>query len=151
MTDMISPAHYARFSLPYLQEITAFIRSLGLHSIHYFCGDPRQKWALLLESGADGLALEESKKGFQIDIEDVVDRVAGRMVVFGNLDAIGVLEGGDDAALRAEIARQIAAGRQNGGRFVMSIGSPVTPGTPVSRVRQYCDLAHRLGRILPNT
>jgi hypothetical protein len=28
----------------------------------------------------------------------------------------------------------------------MSIGSPVTPGTPVERVRLYRDLVHELGR-----
>ena len=37
------------------------------------------------------------------------------------------------------------AGRKNGGRFVMSLGSPVTPETPVARVRLYTDLVHELG------
>ena len=41
------------------------------------------------------------------------------------------------------LARQIAAGRRNANRFVMSLGSPVTPSTSVSRVRRYCDLVHR--------
>ena len=86
-----------------------------------------------------------SKKSFSIDIEDVVDRVQGRCTVLGNLDAVGVLEQADEEHLRAEIARQIAAGRRNGSRFIMSLGSPVTPGTPAERVRLYCDLAHELG------
>jgi len=47
--------------------------------------------------------------------------------------------------LRAEITRQIAAGRRNGSRFIMSLGSPVTPGTSVEKVRLYCDLVHDLG------
>jgi len=46
--------------------------------------------------------------------------------------------------LRAEIARQITAGRRNGSRFIMSLGSPVTPGTPVVRVRRYCELVREL-------
>lgn len=117
----------------------------GLASIYYYCGDPTGKWDALLDAGADALALEESKKGFRIDIEDVVERVAGRCAVLGNLDAIDLLEHGSEAELRAEIARQIAAGRRNGGRFVMSLGSPVTPGTPVARVRRYCDLVRDLG------
>jgi len=96
--------------------------------------------------GADALAFEESKKSFRIDIEDVVERVRGRFVVFGNLDAIGLLERGSDAELRQEISRQIAAGRRNKGRFAMSLGSPVTPGTPVGRVKLYCELVHELGR-----
>jgi uroporphyrinogen-III decarboxylase len=80
-----------------------------------------------------------------IDIEDVVERTRGRCTVFGNLDAISLLQDGTEAELRAEVARQIAAGRRNGSRFVMSLGSPVTPGTTAQRVRLYCDLTHELG------
>lgn len=146
LTDMISPEHFATFNLPYLRQLTDAARGWGLHTIHYFCGDPSGKWDLLLDTGADALALEESKKGFSIDIDDVVARVKGRMVVLGNLDAVGVLEQAGEGELRAEIARQIAVGRRNGSHFVMSLGSPVTPDTPASRVRLYCDLAHDLGR-----
>lgn len=146
LTDMVSPQHYATFNLPYLRRLTDAIRGWGMRTAHYFCGNPSGKWELLLDTGADALALEESKKGFSIDIDEVVARVDGRMVVLGNLDAVGILEQGDEATLRAEIERQMAAGRRNGSRFIMSLGSPVTPDTPASRVRLYCDLAHELGR-----
>ena len=146
LTDMISPESLARLHIPYLQRLIDEIRSLGMKSIHYFCGNPAGKWDLLLSSGADALALEESKKGFEVDVEDVVDRVQGRCAVLGNLDAIGILAQGSDGELRAEVARQIAAGRRNGSRFIMSIGSPVTPATPVERVHLYCDLVHELGQ-----
>ena len=92
------------------------------------------------------MAFEESKKGFRIDIEDVVERVRGQFVMFGNLDAMGLLEKGSEEELRREISRQIAAGRRNKGRFVVSLGSPVTPGTSTERARLYCELVHELGR-----
>lgn len=148
LTDLISPAAFAVLNLPYLQQVTAAIREAGMHSIYYYCGDPDGRWEHLLAVGADALSLEESKKGFCIDIAEVVEQVRGRCAVLGNLDAIGVLQDGTEEELRAEIARQMAAGRRNGGRFVMSLGSPVTPGTPMARVRLYCDLAHELGRRL---
>lgn len=143
LTDMISPQHFSEFNLPYLRQLTDEIRALGMQSIHYFCGDPGGKWDLLLDTGADALSLEESKKGFIIDIDDVVERVNGRMIVLGNLDAVGILEQGTAAQVHAEIQRQIAAGRRNGSRFIMSLGSPVTPDTPADRVRMYCDLVHQ--------
>ncbi|NPV06770.1 MAG: hypothetical protein HPY83_02255 [Anaerolineae bacterium] len=143
LTDMISPAAFARLSLPYLQRLVEEIRSAGMHSIYYYCGDPNDRWEHLLAAGADALSLEESKKGFRIDIEEVAQRADGRCAILGNLDAIGVLQDADDATLRAEIERQLAAGRRNRGRFVMSIGSPVTPATPVARVRRYCALVRQ--------
>jgi len=146
MTDLVSPAAFAELNVPFLQQLTGEIRRLGMKSVYYYCGDPADRWELLFSAGADAIALEEGKKGFVIDIEEAVDRAAGRCAVLGNLDAIGVLEGGSEADLRAEIARQLAAGRRNGGRFIMSLGSPVTPGTSTERVRRYLDLAHEIGR-----
>ena len=139
LTDQIGPERFSRIHLPLLRALTDAIRAAGMVSIHYFCGNPWPVWDLLLDSGADALSLEESKKGFQIDIDEVVDRVAGRMVVFGNLDTVELLESAPLADLEAEIARQCAAGRRNGNRFVMSTGSPVTPATSVERVRFYRD------------
>lgn len=144
MTDMVGPPAFAALNVAHLRPLVEAIRAAGLKSIYYFCGDPTGKWEMLLDVGADALSLEESKKGWAIDVEDVVERVQGRCAVLGNLDAIGVLQDGSEAALRAEIARQIAAGRRNGSRFLMSLGSPVTPGTPVVRVRRYCELVREL-------
>jgi len=146
LTDMISPAAFRRLNLPYLRPLVEAIGAAGMKSIYYYCGNPAGKWDLLLDVGADALALEEGKKDFCINIEEVIARVAGRCTVLGNLDAIHVLSDASEDKLRVEIARQIAAGRRNGSRFIMSIGSPVTPSTPVSRVRRYCDLARALGK-----
>jgi len=145
LTDMISPEAFAALNVPFVRRLVEEIHSLGLKSIYYYCGDPAGKWEQLLSVGADALSLEESKKGFLIDIEDVVQWVRGRCTVLGNLDAIDLLEKGSTEELRAEISRQVAAGRRNGSRFIMSLGSPVTPGTSVERVRLYCDLVHDLG------
>jgi len=53
-------------------------------------------------------------------------------------------EGREDD-LRKEINRQVRAGRRNRSRFIMRIGSSVTPETPVNQVRQYCDIAREVG------
>lgn len=145
MTDMLSPALYREFNLPYLRAITSAIREAGMFSVYYYCGNPNDRLDALLESGADALGLEESKKGWEVDIEKIVAAVGGRMAVLGNLDAIQLLEHGTEKELRAEITRQIKAGRRNGSRFAMSLGSPVTPGTSVERVRRYCEMAREIG------
>jgi len=145
LTDMISPEAFSALNVPYVRRLVEGIRAAGMKSIYYYAGNPAGKWDLILSMGADALSMEESKKHFRIDIEDIVKRAQGGCTVLGNLDAIGVLQNGSEAQLRAEIGRQIAAGRRNGGRFIMSLGSPVTPETTVERVRLYCDLVHELG------
>ncbi|MCK4284435.1 MAG: hypothetical protein KAX44_08975 [Candidatus Brocadiae bacterium] len=145
LTDMISPAAFEALNLPVLNELVGEIRRAGMRSIYYYCGNPTDRWDLLLAAGADALALEESKKGFVCDIEEAARRARGRCVLLGNLDAMDLLPNASEQDLRSEIARQVRAGRHNGSRFITSIGSPVTPETPVERVRRYCDLSRELG------
>ena len=142
MTDMLSPQQFRRLNLPALRDLTDAIRAAGMYSVYYYCGNPNDRWELLLDSGADALSLEEGKNGFDIDIETVVERVNGRTTLLGNLDAIGLLGQASEDQLRAEVVRQCRAGRRNRNRFIMSIGSPVTPATPLSRVQLYCDMVH---------
>lgn len=144
-TDMVCPQVFETLHLRFLRPLIERIRTAGLRSIYYYCGNPNDRWDLLLSAGADALALEESKKAFTIDIEDVVRHTAGRCSVLGNLDAVGILEAASEEGLRSEITRQIAAGRRNGSRFIMSLGSPVTPGAPLARVQKYCDTAREVG------
>ena len=73
-----------------------------------------------------------------MDCVHIAERVRGRCTLFGNLDSIGVLQNGSDSCLRQNLAWQMRAADINQGRFVMSLGSPVTPATPVARVAQYC-------------
>ena len=145
LTDLISPRAFERLNLPYLRKLVEEVHAHGMHSIYYFCGNPAGKLDLLLESGAEALALEESKKGFVIDLAEIVKVVQGRCVLFGNLDAIHLLPHADENTLRTEIRRQINIGRLNKSRFIMSIGSPVTPGTSPEQVRKYCGLVHEEG------
>lgn len=145
LTDLISPALFTRLNAPYVREVTRLIRAAGMKSVYYYCGNPMDRLDLLLDSGADALSFEESKKGFRIDLEEIAGRVDGRCVLLGNLDSIGILQNGPEVQLRRGIERQMAARARNHGRFVMSLGSPVTPATPVERVRHYYALATAAG------
>lgn len=146
ITDQISPALYREINVPLLQRCAQEIRSCGMKSIYYYCGNPADRLDSILAAGADAIHFEESKKNFTIDIAEVIGKVRGRCVVFGNLDALRLLQDGSGDALRAEVRRQLAAGRANGGRFVTSTGSPITPATSVDRVRRYADIARELGK-----
>ncbi len=145
LADMISPDDYAQLSLPHLQDLIDQIRNANMRSIYYFTGAPAGKWDLILSLGADALAFEDSKKGFDVDVVEVARKLRGECVLFGNLNAIDVLQNGTDEQLKEEVKRQLTAAPLNGGRFVMSLGSPITPATSVARVRLYCDLVHDLG------
>jgi hypothetical protein len=92
------------------------------------------------EINAKALMVEESKKTFTIDIGKIMDRVGGRLCVFGNIDSITLLHDGRPEDVRAEVLRQ-AGGAS--GNFVVANGSPITPGTPERNVKAMIDAARR--------
>jgi uroporphyrinogen-III decarboxylase len=145
-TELLSPAQYERFALPYTREVVREIRAHGLVSIVYYFGSAMDLLSQIAETGADAVLVECSMKGYENDIGRIAERVGGRVSLFGNIDPVWVLERGSDERLEREVRRQLAAGRQARG-FLLSTGSPVTPDTPLARVRQYLELGERLGRV----
>jgi uroporphyrinogen-III decarboxylase len=95
--------------------------------------------------GADGLVMECSMKRYVNDIDTTVEAIGDRITLFSNIDPVTVIQDGSSDALRSEIARQCAAARKGRG-FVVSPSSPITPSTPVSRIREFIDVAKEEGR-----
>jgi len=147
MTDMISPVMFERYNTPYVSALVDEINKYGMKSIYYYCGNPQDKWDLIISTGADSFAFEESKKNFKIDIKEVASRMPENAVIFGNLDAINVLENEDDKLLKNAIKEQQQARLIAKKRFIMSLGSPVTAKTSVQRVQKFIQLS----RIPQNT
>jgi uroporphyrinogen-III decarboxylase len=77
----------------------------------------------MVEYDIAAVAVEESKKKFRIEIDEVVDRVAGRSAVFGNIDAVRFGIHATPEEMQTEVRRQIEIGRQARG-FIVSTGSP---------------------------
>ncbi|MFQ6099515.1 MAG: uroporphyrinogen decarboxylase family protein [Armatimonadota bacterium] len=138
--DVLSPTQFRTFSLPYLRRLLNGIRELGLPCVLYFCGDPRDRLECLRELPCDALAFEESKKGFTVDIGEVRERIGDDKTLFGNVDVRLVRDGSPDV-IRAEVQRQVRAAGA-GGKFVVSVGSPLTLDTPPVKVDVLVEAAH---------
>ncbi len=137
--DSISLSAFREFGTPYSRPLVDVARENGMITVFYVCGDVSDRLEDLVSVSPMCLSFEESKKGFCVDL-DTISRVVGDSVcLFGNLDAVDVLENGSDALLAREIERLLEIGNRTG-RFVMSLGSPVTPDTPVARVRRFGEL-----------
>ena len=142
---MVAPEHYRRLCFPFVRALCEEIRALGMKSIYYYTGNPSGKMDMLLDTKADMLGFEESKKGIVLDIIELAGALTGRCGLLGNLDAMNVLPSCTATELRAAMEAQAEAARIMKGRFIFSLGSPVTPNTTIVRVREYVTLARTLG------
>lgn len=143
-SDMISPAHYERYCWPHMAEMVAEVHRQGKLAVVIYYGGVSDRLERIAELGAEALSTEASNKGYVNDIGHICRTVGDRLTVFGNVDSVWVLEHGTDEALQAEMARQAEAGRA-ARAFVHCAGSPITPRTPLGRVRRFLELAKRTG------
>ncbi len=142
--DFIAPRDYDEFVYPTTKELVKQCQMLGMKAMLYLAGNAIPRLPRLIEIGLDALAVEESRKNFVVDIAEVRAKVGDNLCLFGNIDAYGILEIGSDEKLKAEIARQLRDGSTPNGAFVMSPGSPITPGTTRARVRDFIHQAREL-------
>jgi hypothetical protein len=139
--DAISPQSYDKFvfayNLPYFQHM----RTLGLLPIHYVCGDVIPRLERMVQYDIAAVAVEESKKKFRIEIDEVVERVAGRKAVFGNIDAVHFGIHATPEEMQAEVGRQAEIGRHANG-FIVSTGSPFPLETDPRMIDSMISSAH---------
>jgi len=143
--EMISPAHYERFCLPYRQAFVDEAHRLGMKVIVAFYGDVMDRLDLIAATGADALQAECAMKGYTNDIRVIAETIGDSMTLMANIDPYWQLERAAEDRLAAEIARQVEAGRKARG-FLLSPASPITPGTSLARVRRFLELGHEIGR-----
>ncbi len=143
-SDLISGKDYEKLNLPFTLKQIEYIKKLNLKSIYNFMGNPKGKLEYIISSGADAVALEEGKKNFDINIEDIVKKVNGKCTVLGNVDSLKIIPNGSREELKKEVLRQIAAGKNNKNRFIMCSGSPITPATSIERLHLFRDLSTKL-------
>jgi uroporphyrinogen-III decarboxylase len=147
MSDTISVQQYERFCQPYIKQMVDEIRSLGQKAILMCSGDISNRIEQIISIGADGLSIEAGAKagaagtnGSANDIVDIAQKTGRRVALFGNIDPVGVLQGGSDALLEAEVCRQAKAKGYARG-FITCTGGPITPFTSLERVQRFIDLA----------
>jgi uroporphyrinogen decarboxylase len=127
--DMVSPAVYREFALPYERRVAARAAELGLPYVLHICGKTDRILDDMATSGAQGLELD-----YKTDVRLARAKLGGRTVFLGNLDPSGVLALGTPA-LVAEKTRELLAAFRGEPRFVLNAGCAIPSTTPPENLR----------------
>lgn len=126
--DIISPAMFERFALPYQASFADACRMAGLKSILWNEGDVTP--ILHLEAGLDydAFTFEQPRKGFRVTVADVRRVYGSGRCIMGNLDSEQMLERSDTDEIQRAVEQQIMQSGQ-GEPFILSTGSPLPSWT----------------------
>ena len=142
-SDTISPHMYEEFLYPANCWFFEQVNRLGMVPMVYFCGDVRPLVPLVRDSGARVLLIEDSRKTFTLDVVEIVKGLAGKVLLFGNLDTTDLLLHGRPEDVEQAVKEQLRAALY--GPFVVANGSPIAPGTPPENVEAMIRATHRHG------
>jgi len=143
-SEILSPSFFLEFAMPYTRRIVAEVQSQNMKAILAYFGGVADRVEQINSLNADGLLVETSMKNFVNDLADIGGRLTGNTCLFGNIDPYGILEKSSDELLKQKIEDQAAIGRKiMDGRFIISTGSPVTPGTPIERLHSFIDMGRK--------
>lgn len=122
--DVISPAMFERFALPYQAAITEAIHRAGVRIVLWNEGNILP----ILEQEAtlpvDAFHFEQPRKGVDLTVERVREAFGSGRCLFGNIDSEGLLIQGDPAEIRRAVEDQLRQSGQ-GAPFVLCTGSPL--------------------------
>lgn len=134
--DLANPEIYRKFMKPVHARYFKEIKNYGLVPICMFWGDVLPLLDDYVQTNVMAIMFEESKKGFNLDIQKIRKKINNRICIFGNLDSNYLLREGSVREIKDEVIRQAEGARYN---FIISNGSPVAPSTPEQNIRCLID------------
>ncbi|MCX6132341.1 MAG: uroporphyrinogen decarboxylase family protein [Ignavibacteriales bacterium] len=127
--ELISPAMFRTFALPYEKTIVDKSHSVGLPYFLHICGNTSRIIDAMLETGSDGLELD-----YKTDALLAHAKMKDRTVFIGNIDPSGVLALGTPQLVE-EKTRELLTIFADTPRFILNAGCAIPPITPPENLK----------------
>jgi uroporphyrinogen decarboxylase len=126
--DMISPAMYRRFALPWERKVVEQAHALGLPYVLHICGNTSAILEDMIASGADGLEID-----YKTDPSRAHDAMKDRAAFFGNLDPSDVLANGTPQLVERKTIELLELFADTP-RFVLNSGCAIPASAPAENL-----------------
>jgi len=148
--DIISPALFERFALPYQRSIVEAAREAGLRVALWNPGDIRPILRHEAALPVDAFAWEQPRKGIDVPVRMVREVFGPDRCLWGNVDSELLLWRNDPDEIRAAVAEQF---RQSGpgAPFALFQGSPIPSNVEPAAVETMIRAARAASEWLQST
>jgi uroporphyrinogen decarboxylase len=135
--NVISPATYRRYALPYQQRVFRAWREHGITtSLLHICGNSSKVLELYAATGADLVEIDN-----MVDLGEAKRRIGDRVILMGNVHTVVQLLEGTPASVRVAAQPCIDLAGTGGG-FILGSGCIVPRRTPLENVIEMVRVAH---------
>ena len=128
--EMISPAMYRKYALPYEKQMVDTAHDLALPYALHICGNTAAILADMVQTGADAFELD-----YKTDIAKIHRICKDSITLFGTIDPSAVIALGTPEQVE-EKAVQLLSVYRDSPRFVMNAGCAIPPFTPAENIER---------------
>jgi uroporphyrinogen decarboxylase len=142
-SGFLRPEMYEEFIIPYESRIAAAVRAEGGFVYTHTCGAIGDRLELMVKSGISGIECLDPPPLGNVDLQEAVRLLNGRIFIKGNVDPVNTLLRGDVAKVRRDVGEVLqCAGRVMSG-FILSSACSVAPPVNPDNIKLMVDLCRK--------
>jgi hypothetical protein len=126
-SGFLRPQMYEEFIIPYESQIASAVKAEGGFVYTHTCGAIGDRLELMLRSGISGIECLDPPPLGNVDLEEAVSLLNGKIFIKGNVDPVNTLLRGDKKKVREDVSEVLdRAGHVMSG-FILSSACSVAP------------------------
>lgn len=142
--SLISPDIFKTYALPYIQEMSSFLKKANLLSLFHVCGRSRNWLDMIVDTDLNVIdALEQPPAG-NVDLSEVKKLYGDKLCLKGNVSAMTMALGTPEQ-VREEVKQCIDSAAQGGG-FMLAVGDSIGPQAKLENIQEFVETAIEYGK-----
>ncbi len=143
---LISREQYSEFVLPYEKQIIFELRKeYDIPIYTHTCGSIGDRLDLMLETGTNGIDTLDPPPLGNVELEDAVSKLKGKVFIKGNIDPVNTLLYGNKEQIKTDVIKRLEVGKNNDG-YILSTACSVSPTTSPDKLELLAELAETYGK-----
>jgi len=135
--DLISPAQFEEFALPYIKKVGDRIRSRSVWLLVHICGNTTNRLHLLPATGAQIMSVD-----YKVSLTNARRILGGKIAFAGNLNPVAVVQKETPEGVAAASREAIRDADGDRGGYLLMPGCDIPPSVPFANVRALVEAAH---------
>jgi uroporphyrinogen-III decarboxylase len=115
------------------------VRETGAAIYTHTCGAIGDRLDLICRTGVSGIECLDPPPLGDVEINEAVEQLKGRIFIKGNVDPVNTLLRGDDQKIRADVGAVLEAARPMEG-FILSSACSVAPPAPPDNLKRMVEI-----------
>lgn len=140
---VISPKHFEKFCIPYLEKLVRFIQSQGKTCVLHICGKTKKIWPYvgkLSKIGVSGFSMDNVES-----LKECKEELGDKVKIMGNVDPSNIMYGGTKKEIVNTVAKCVLDGYDSLKGYVVMSGCSLPVETPSENIQLMMDTVRKIG------